>query len=167
MSGTNLRYSRMPSPLGSLLLVGDGTGLHGLYMAEHDRCPGIESGWIHDDDALADVRGQLQEYFDGRRTTFDADVVLTGTPFQVTVWQALRDIPYGETISYGELARRIGRPSASRAVGAANGRNPVSIVVPCHRVIGGDGSLTGYGWGTARKAWLLEHENLVRTALPI
>jgi methylated-DNA-[protein]-cysteine S-methyltransferase len=146
------------SPLGPLLLVGDGGRLTGLYLAAHERCRQPDPSWVEDPAPLAAVAGQLDEYFAGTRTTFDVDVDLEGTPFQVEVWTALCAIPYGETISYGELARRIGRPAAVRAVGSANGRNPVSIIVPCHRVIGADGSLTGYGWGTDRKSWLLDHE---------
>ncbi|HEX7610606.1 MAG TPA: methylated-DNA--[protein]-cysteine S-methyltransferase, partial [Solirubrobacteraceae bacterium] len=120
--------------------------------------PAQSPDWQHDDDALADVAGQLAAYFAGTLTEFDVQLELAGTDFQREVWQALRAIPYGETISYGELAQRVGKPSASRAVGLANGRNPIAIIVPCHRVIGADGSLTGYGGGLARKAWLLEHE---------
>jgi methylated-DNA-[protein]-cysteine S-methyltransferase len=104
---------------------------------------------------LADAARQLNEYFAGERTDFDLPLSLDGTGFQRTVWSGLQDIPYGETISYGELARRIGQPTASRAVGLANGRNPVSIVVPCHRVVGSNGSLTGYGGGLPRKQFLL------------
>ena len=109
-------------------------------------------------DRFKDVAAQLDAYFAGELTTFDIEVNLIGTPFQMVVWAHLREIPYGETISYGELARRVGNPNASRAVGLANGRNPVAIIVPCHRVIGANGSLTGYGGGLERKSWLLEHE---------
>ena len=104
-------------------------------------------------------RAQLQAYFAGELRDFELPLAAEGTPFQQRVWRALCDIPYGETISYGELARRIGQPTASRAVGLANGQNPISIVVPCHRVIGANGSLTGYGGGLARKRWLLAHES--------
>ncbi len=107
---------------------------------------------------LAPVVAQLQAYFAGELTDFDLPLQMHGTEFQRRVWAALCEIPYGETISYGELARWVGNPKASRAVGLANGRNPVAIVVPCHRVIGADGSLTGYGGGLDRKVWLLEHE---------
>ncbi|HVF32598.1 MAG TPA: methylated-DNA--[protein]-cysteine S-methyltransferase [Acidimicrobiales bacterium] len=151
-------YTSVGSPLGPLLLVGDDQGLAGLYLASHERCRPPEPGWTEDASALAGTALQLEEYFAGTRTTFDVELDLVGTPFQVEVWTALCAIPYGETISYAELARRIGRPAAVRAVGSANGRNPVSIIVPCHRVIGADGRLTGYGWGTERKAWLLDHE---------
>ena len=104
------------------------------------------------------MRAQLADYFDGRRTGFDLPLAMQGTPFQLRVWRALQDIPYGETISYGEQARRIGRPADPRAVGQANGRNPIAVIVPCHRVIGADGSLTGYGGGVERKRQLLELE---------
>ena len=160
LASEDLLYSRMDTPIGSLLLVGRRGQLTGLFVNDHDHCPELRPHWKEDDDALAAPRRQLVEYFDGGRRDFDLDLFLDGTPFQVGVWSALRDIPYGETISYGELARRVGRPGASRAVGAANGRNPISIIVPCHRVIGSDGTLTGYGWGTDRKAWLLHHEGL-------
>jgi methylated-DNA-[protein]-cysteine S-methyltransferase len=161
---TTGRYCLIPSPIGQLLLVADRGKLVGLFVADHDRSPAVASGWIEDEDALAQPRRQLEEYFAGTRTDFDLDIDLAGTPFQVAVWQALLDVRYGETASYGDIAREIGRPAACRAVGAANGRNPISIVVPCHRVIGGDGTLTGYGWGTERKAWLLDHERAVMAA---
>jgi methylated-DNA-[protein]-cysteine S-methyltransferase len=118
----------------------------------------LEPGWRADRGTFADVRRQLAEYFGGDRITFDVPLAAAGTPFQRAVWRGLRGIPYGETISYGELARRIGRPSAVRAVGLANGRNPISVIVPCHRVIGADGTLTGYGGGIERKRLLLELE---------
>jgi O-6-methylguanine DNA methyltransferase len=145
--------------LGRIRLSGRENGvLTGLHLADHDRCPPIGGGWRYDDDTFDSVRQQLQEYFAGTRTDFDVPLELCGRPFQVEVWKALRAIPYGETTSYAGIARVVGRPDAVRAVGAANGRNPVSIIVPCHRVIGADGSLTGYGWGVERKAWLLQHE---------
>jgi methylated-DNA-[protein]-cysteine S-methyltransferase len=154
----NRCYSHVETPIGQVLLAGRPGVLTGLFVASHERCPALPSAWRRDDDALAEARRQLEEYFAGTRTAFDLPLELEGTPFQVMVWSALRDIPFGETISYGELARRVARPGASRAVGAANGRNPISIVIPCHRVIGADGRLTGYGWGHERKAWLLQHE---------
>jgi methylated-DNA-[protein]-cysteine S-methyltransferase len=163
LASEDLFYSRMDTPIGGLLLVGRRGQLTGLFVTDHDHSPQLRSHWKEDDDALDDARRQLGEYFDGRRRAFDLDLFLDGTPFEVAVWTALREIFYGETTSYGELARRIGRPGASRAVGAANGRNPISIIVPCHRVIGADGTLTGYGWGTARKAWLLNHEGRRRS----
>jgi methylated-DNA-[protein]-cysteine S-methyltransferase len=115
---------------------------------------------------LARAACQLDEYFEGRRTRFDLRLAMRGTPFQLRVWAALDDIPFGETISYGELARRVGAPGAARAVGLANGRNPVPIVVPCHRVIGANGTLTGYGGGLDRKRWLLGLES-GRAQLPL
>lgn len=139
------------SPVGPLLLTTDGTGLTGLHFPPHD----VDSSWDHDDAAFTDVIGQLDEYFAGSRTEFDIPLHPTGTPFQLKVWEQLRAIPYGETISYGALARRVSSPNASRAVGLANGRNPIAIIIPCHRVIGADGSLTGYGGGLDRKRFLL------------
>ena len=153
------RYDVIDSPVGPLLAACDDTGLTDLRFdldgAGHDPAP----DWTHDPLALADVRSQLDGYFAGTRTDFDLPLSLHGTDFQRRVWLELTRIPYGETISYGELARRIGRPNAVRAVGLANGRNPVSIVVPCHRVIGADGSLTGYGGGLERKRLLLGLES--------
>ena len=154
-----MHSSLLESPIGRILLLGRPGVLTGLYLADHDRCPAVPAGWTERDEAFAAARAQLDEYFAGTRTDFDLTVEMAGTPFQTTVWDALREIPYGETWSYGKLAAHIGRPGSSRAVGAANGRNPVSIVVPCHRVIGADGSPTGYGWGTACKTWLLDHEH--------
>lgn len=149
----------MDSPIGRLLLVGRQDGvLTSLSVADHPSCAAPEDGWVRRDAPLATAREQLDEYFNGSRTSFDLAIDPGGTPFQVRVWEALRQIPYGATVGYGELARRIGRPTAARAVGAANGRNPIFIVIPCHRVIGADGSLTGFGWGTDCKAWLLDHE---------
>jgi O-6-methylguanine DNA methyltransferase len=111
---------------------------------------------------LTQARKQLAEYFAGKRTDFDLPLSATGTEFQESVWRALQEIPYGRTVSYGKIATRIGRPAAVRAVGAANGANPIAIVIPCHRVIGADGSLTGYGGGEPRKKWLLDHERARR-----
>ena len=155
---TTINYTSVESPIGPLLLVGREGVLTGLYCGSHDKCPDPDPSWVEDPAPFAQVAAQLEEYFAGTRTEFDVEMDLVGTPFQQKVWQALRDIPHGETISYVELARRIGRPTASRAVGSANGRNPVSIIVPCHRVIGADGRLIGYGWGVERKVWLLDHE---------
>ena len=148
-------YTTVASPIGDLLLSGDGTALRGLWMQDGLRPAAIDPRWTREPGAFARVRDQLAEYFAGERTVFDLPVVLEGTPFQLRVWQALRTIPYGQTTTYGELARRIGAPTASRAVGLANGRNPVSVIVPCHRVIGSNGSLTGYGGGLERKELLL------------
>jgi len=160
-------YTHVDSPIGRLLLKSDGVALTGLYMDVPDSgvpavaAPGAP-GWTHDADAgpLPQVARQLEEYFSGKRRVFDLPLRLEGTLFQQRVWAALTEIPYGATWSYGQLARRIDNPNASRAVGLANGRNPISILVPCHRVIGADGSLTGYGGGVERKRWLLAHEGL-------
>jgi methylated-DNA-[protein]-cysteine S-methyltransferase len=151
-------YTTVESPVGELLLVGDGSALHGLVIQEAPRPVAVPPHWRRREAPFAAARGQLQEYFAGARTRFDLPLADSGTPFQREVWRALQDIPYGETISYGELARRLGRPAAIRAVGRANGANPIAIVVPCHRVIGADGSLTGYAAGTARKRRLLDLE---------
>ena len=153
----SIRYSIYDGPEGPLLLaVDDDDRLVRLHFAHlHDH---VEAGWVRDDAALVGWFRQLDEYFAGTRTAFDLPLRLHGTAFQVEVWEQLRRIPYGETISYGELAKRVDRPEAARAVGAANGQNPIAIVVPCHRVIGADGSLTGFGGGLHVKRFLLEHE---------
>lgn len=148
----------MDSPIGELTLTSDGERLTGIQMHEQRHLKKIPAEAQRDDGGLAPVVAQLQAYFAGELTDFDLPLEMHGTDFQRRVWTALCEIPYGETISYGELARWVGNPKASRAVGLANGRNPVAIVVPCHRVIGADGSLTGYGGGLDRKVWLLEHE---------
>jgi methylated-DNA-[protein]-cysteine S-methyltransferase len=153
-----LRYDSIESPVGEILLIGDGHALHGLYMQQGRTSRSVEPHWKHDPDALAEARRQVREYFCGQRVRFELDLVLDGTAFQRRVWQGLLDITYNQTLSYGELARRIGQPSAVRAVGAANGCNPISIIVPCHRVIGADGSLVGYGGGLERKRHLLDLE---------
>jgi methylated-DNA-[protein]-cysteine S-methyltransferase len=151
-------FTTMATAIGQITLTGDGEALTGLYMDHHLRRPPLPPGAVHDDAQLADARAQLEEYMAGERTRFDLPLRAAGTAFQREVWSALEQIPYAETISYGELARRVGRPSASRAVGLANGRNPISIVVPCHRVIGASGTLTGYGGGLERKRFLLDLE---------
>ncbi|MGH2832764.1 MAG: methylated-DNA--[protein]-cysteine S-methyltransferase [Solirubrobacteraceae bacterium] len=149
----------MDSPVGPLTLRAQNGVLAGVYMHNQRHAPELPAGCVRDDDALAHVVEQLNAYFAGTLTEFDLPLrMVTGTEFQQSVWRALTEIPYGETISYGELARRVGSPGASRAVGLANGRNPIGIIVPCHRVIGANGSLTGYGGGLERKRWLLEHE---------
>jgi methylated-DNA-[protein]-cysteine S-methyltransferase len=157
------RYAYMDSPVGDLLLVGGEDGrLRGLWMEQQRWTTGLQPGWVRDDAPFAAAREQLGAYFAGDRTRFDLPLDLdAGSPFQQLVWRALLAIPYGETRSYGELAASIGRPGAARAVGLANGRNPVGIVVPCHRVIGADGGLTGYGGGLERKRRLLDHEATV------
>jgi methylated-DNA-[protein]-cysteine S-methyltransferase len=154
-------FTHFDSPIGRLLLTCDGTALTGLYM-EPSRKAQSTDGWVEDATVppLAAAVRQLTEYFAGSRRDFDLPLRLQGTDFQQRVWRELTEIPFGETWSYGKLARRIDKPSASRAVGLANGQNPISIIVPCHRVIGADGSLTGYGGGLERKSWLLAHEGL-------
>jgi methylated-DNA-[protein]-cysteine S-methyltransferase len=141
------------SPVGPLTLLDEDGGLAGLYMGDHRHAPALELPI--DNTVLPAVREQLNAYFARDLKEFDVRLVVQGTPFQRLVWDALRTIPYGETWSYGQLAAEIGRPRAVRAVGLANGRNPVSIVVPCHRVIGANGSLTGYGGGLPAKDFLL------------
>jgi methylated-DNA-[protein]-cysteine S-methyltransferase len=157
MTNTML-FSTIDSPLGELLLLGDGRALHGLHMLTGRRPPRIDPRWARRDEAFAAVRTQLAEYFAGARREFNLPLVLDGGEFERQVWQALLEVGYGETVSYGHIARAIGRPTASRAVGLANGRNPIAVIVPCHRVIGADGTLTGYGGGLERKRLLLELE---------
>ena len=152
-------FCHVDSPIGRLLLTCDGMSLTGLYMNPNGKEQSIQ-GWEEDAgiEPLAHAAQQLSEYFAGTRRDFDLPLRLQGTVFQQRVWQELTEIPYGTTWSYGQLAKRLGNPNASRAVGLANGQNPISILVPCHRVIGADGSLTGYGGGLERKQWLLTHE---------
>jgi methylated-DNA-[protein]-cysteine S-methyltransferase len=151
-----VRWTRMPSPLGDLLLVAEKSALCGLYMGRREPEPTWEPG--EDTQVLREAAAQLAAYFAGTLRRFDVPLRMQGTPFQQRVWAALLEVPYGTTTSYGELARGLGQPGASRAVGLANGRNPVSIIVPCHRVIGSSGKLTGYGGGLDRKRLLLQHE---------
>lgn len=143
------------TPVGPLLLESDGAALTGLWFGVKP-VPGERDD---DDPVLVEAVAQLRAYFARDLKEFDLPLAPRGTPFQVAVWEQLRRIPYGETISYGELARRVGNPSASRAVGAANGRNPIAIVVPCHRVIGANGTLTGFGGGMDAKRTLLDLES--------
>jgi methylated-DNA-[protein]-cysteine S-methyltransferase len=158
-------FCYVDSPIGRLMLTSDGTALTGLYMGTPSKSPAMSKDWSQNAtvDPLPAVVRQLKEYFAGTRRKFDLPLRMEGTTFQRRVWRELTDIPYGETWSYGQLAKRIDNPNASRAVGLANGRNPIAIIVPCHRVIGADGSLTGFGGGLPRKQWLLEHEGLPRT----
>lgn len=151
-------HAIVDSPIGPLTLVASDGRLAGLYMEQHRYAPDPSRFGPRDADSLAAAAEQLAEYFAGERREFDIPVLFEGTPFQQTVWRALQEIPCGETTTYGELAERIGRPTASRAVGLANGHNPISIVVPCHRVVGSNGSLTGYGGGIERKRYLLNLE---------
>jgi methylated-DNA-[protein]-cysteine S-methyltransferase len=154
------------SPIGTLTLVAANGVLAGLYMNRQRHRPLRETFGASDPTPFIEVIKQLNEYFTAQRTDFDLPVMLAGTPFQRTVWAALREIPYGQTMSYGQLAERIGRPAAARAVGLANGRNPIGIIVPCHRVVGATGDLTGYGGGLERKRYLLEHERHALSAQP-
>ncbi len=160
-------YTTIPSPIGELLLVGDGRSLRGLYMREGRKPVAVRADWVEAAAAFDHVRVQLEEYFAGRRTSFDVPLAMEGGPFQRLVWDALLEIPYGETTSYGELAQRIGQPGAARAVGLANGSNPISVIVPCHRVIGVNGKLVGYGGGMERKRILLDLESGVETLAAI
>ncbi len=159
--GNEIVYTYMKSPNGPILLARRETGLTHINFQEgtHKVQPG--AAWRREDGPLLEAIDQLRAYFDGSRRAFDLPLAPAGTSFQQEVWRALQEIPCGETTSYGEIARRIGRPTASRAVGAANGQNPLPIVIPCHRVIGAKGQLTGYAGGLKIKKALLEHERLV------
>ena len=155
-----IRYDMLPTSCGELLVAINAHGLvHVDFVAGLRALPDM-SGWQQDGEALAPYLAEFDAYFAGRLQRFTLPLAANGTAFQQTVWQALCDIPYGETRSYGEIARVIGKPSASRAVGAANGRNPLSIIVPCHRVIGQNGSLTGYAGGLPIKQELLRLEGI-------
>jgi methylated-DNA-[protein]-cysteine S-methyltransferase len=157
-----IRYRRIPSPLGPLFATAVGETLTGIYYEGGRHAPPISPLWIEDPHhrALADCARQLEEYFSGKRHRFELRMAPSGTPFQLRVWQEIARIPYGETISYAELAQRAGAPGSARAAGAATGRNPLSIVVPCHRVVASGGALTGYAGGLERKARLLEIEGV-------
>ena len=159
-------YTYTPSTVGALLLAGDGRALSRLAFAG-GRGPGKpDEGWERAEAPFAEAIRQLAAYFAGTLREFRLALAPDGTPFQLSVWRALLEIPYGETVSYGDVARRIGKPDAVRAVGAANGQNPIAIVIPCHRVIGRDGKLTGYGGGIAVKDTLLALERRVRAIQP-
>jgi methylated-DNA-[protein]-cysteine S-methyltransferase len=157
-TGTAVRHTVVDSPLGALTLVASGEALTGIYFKEHLRRPSPGALGPDDPDGFAEATRQLREYFAGERRQFDLPLAPRGEPFQQRVWQLLKQIPYGETRSYGQLARELGDPALAQAVGAAHGRNPISVVVPCHRVVGADGSLTGYAGGLERKRALLELE---------
>lgn len=161
---SEITYTTIDSPVGPLTLVATDGALSGLYMDLQRHRPAVDTFGRADAGAFRDVITQLDEYFAGSRTEFDLELHVSGTPFRRAVWAALREIPYGTTVSYGWIAQRIGAPTASRAVGAANGANPISIIVPCHRVIGTAGTLTGYGGGLERKRHLLDLE---RGAMPL
>ncbi len=151
-------YEFLETPIGRLLLVADEQGLRHIDFPNANQEARVEPGWRRERRFLEAAIQQLEAYFAGDLKAFDLALAADGTPFRHKVWDELVRIPYGETISYGELARRIRQPSASRAVGHANGANPLPIVVPCHRVIGSSGKLTGFGGGLPTKQWLLEHE---------
>ena len=153
-------YTYWDSPIQPLLLTSDGAALTGLFLVAHKHGPEVGADWVQSDEAapFAEAKRQLAAYFAGQLTAFDLPLAPAGTPFQRRVWDELRRVPHGQTVSYGELARRIGQPNACRAVGLANGRNPLSIIVPCHRVVGANGKLIGYAGGMPRKEALLALE---------
>jgi len=159
---TALCFSTFQSPLGELLLTSDGRALTGVYPSSHRAPPRLKG--VRDDAFFTGVRDQLKAYFSGRLEAFEISCSPVGTPFQHRVWDALRAIPYGAQWTYGALASLLGKPTASRAVGLANGKNPLSIIVPCHRVIGANGMLTGYAGGLELKRWLLDHEATFRNS---
>ena len=158
-----LYYDYYQSPRGRILLVADDRALTGVYFAGQKYHPRIDEQWKRADrhEPLRQAKRELSEYFDGKRTRFTVEVSPHGTPFQRAVWKAIADVRFGQTIAYGELAERAGYPGSARAVGAATGRNPISIIVPCHRIVGSNGSLTGYAGGLAKKRALLELEGCV------
>ena len=157
-------FTIVPSPVGPLTLVGEGDDITGLYFETGSSVAAPRTGWVRDDRRLRSAAEQLAEYFEGKRTRFDLPIAPRGTAFQKSVWGALLRIPFGQTASYGDIARAIGKPAASRAVGGANHRNPLSIIIPCHRVIGADGGMTGYGGELYRKRLLLDLESRVAAA---
>jgi methylated-DNA-[protein]-cysteine S-methyltransferase len=159
-------FTTIDSPLGRLLAVSDGQSLTHLDMQEGRRPLAVSRTWRAEAAAFGSLRDQLEEYFSGDRRGFDLPLAPAGNPFELRVWAALVQVPYGETASYGEIARRIGAPGAARAVGLANGRNPIAVIIPCHRVIGANGSLTGYGGGLDRKRLLLDLESGVLPLAP-
>jgi methylated-DNA-[protein]-cysteine S-methyltransferase len=161
LKDVDLMYEKHASSVGELLLVGTADHLTGLYLAPRRHPPALDSDWTRSKARFADECSQLDEYLAGERRVFEIALRLDGTPFQRAVWSALLDIAWGTTTTYAAIARSLGRPRAARAVGAAVGRNPISIVVPCHRVLGADGSLTGYGGGIETKRWLLRHESSI------
>ena len=153
-----MKYCYLPTPIGSLLLAGDEEGLKLISFPEGKMRRDPEPEWHEDETPFKAARKQLKEYFAGKRKTFDLKLCPDGTEFQLAVLKQLQKIPYGTTTSYGELAKALGKPKASRAVGAANGRNPLPIIIPCHRVVGANGSLTGFGGGLSTKETLLSLE---------
>jgi methylated-DNA-[protein]-cysteine S-methyltransferase len=161
---TTTFFNTVSSPVGRLTLVGEGDDLVGLYFDKDPLVAKMRVRGVQDDGRLRPAATQLEEYFAGARTRFDLSLVPPGTAFQKKVWAALLRIPFGQTATYGEIARAVGRPDASRAVGGANHRNPIAVIIPCHRVIGADGSMTGYGGGLPRKRLLLDLEARVGAA---
>ena len=154
-----MNYAYLDTPVGTLLIAGDASAVLQITFPSRGKAAKAEAGWVESQRGpVAEAVRQLREYFAGERTEFDLPLAPRGTEFQRSVWRQLRGIPYGETISYGELARRVGNPKASRAVGSANGKNPLPIVIPCHRVIAGDGTLGGFGGGLPTKQTLLALE---------
>jgi methylated-DNA-[protein]-cysteine S-methyltransferase len=151
-------YTQLESPIGPLLVARDDEGITALLLPHGKRPARPAPDWVRDDTAFEDVRAQLDEYFAGTRTSFELPLHLLGSAFQRRVWTELLTIPCGTTTSYGAIANTIGAPGAARAVGLANGQNPIALIVPCHRVVGANGSLTGYGGGLPTKQWLLNHE---------
>ena len=155
-----LCYSTVKTPIGELLLVAEADALTGVYFAGRDHAPATHAGWMSSAEhpVIRQAAKQLGEYFAGKRNSFSLPLRLTGTDFQERVWQQIALVPYGKTISYSELAKRVGAPEAVRAAGTTTGRNPVSIVVPCHRIVGKNGSMRGFAGGLKRKQFLLELE---------
>ena len=160
LPATAIYFTEFSSRIGTIQLRGTATALTGVFMEKHRHEPARPVGAVRDAGPLRSAQQELEEYFEGERREFSVALAPAGTPFQLRVWEALRAIPYGETISYRELAQRVGSPRAFRAVGQANGHNPISIIVPCHRVIAADRSLGGYGGGLDRKRKLLELEGV-------
>jgi methylated-DNA-[protein]-cysteine S-methyltransferase len=152
---TGVRHTTTDSPVGDLTLVADGDALVGLYFEDHRRTPRVPDFGPRTAEGFEEAIRQLREYFDGERTEFDLALAPRGSAFELRVWSLLTKIPHGETRTYGRLAAELGEPGSAQAVGNANGWNPISIVVPCHRVVGADGSLTGYAGGLDRKRFLL------------
>jgi methylated-DNA-[protein]-cysteine S-methyltransferase len=154
-------YSYMDSPVGKLFLAGDQEGIRFINFPKEKKPVVPDSDWVEMPAFFTSAVAELEEYFAGSRRHFSVDIQPRGTDFQLSVWRALQKVPYGKTVSYGELAKRVGNPNASRAVGAANGANPIPIIIPCHRVIGAGGNLTGFGGGLAVKQFLLELEGAI------
>ncbi len=163
MTTPNITYARFESPIGTLLTIAADDALTHLHMESGKYAPSVPSTWQNAPDAPVHLQTQreLNEYFSGKRTSFSVKLAPRGTPFQQAAWAALCEIPFGETRSYGAQALAIGNPKAVRAIGAANGRNPIAIIIPCHRVIGASGTLTGYAGGIEKKHFLLRHEGIL------